>query len=278
MDKQYSENRKAIPAEIKREVETNAGHNCSVKNCPEHTYLEIHHIVFNRENNDLENLVLLCDKHHKMAHKKIIDRKSLKRYKEILNENNTIINRIAELEKVQQNLKNTDIESTQEIRAQFDENTSFLSGSKRASLINLTLSQLALSKYESETNDFYLRQANLKWKDTNLKLDALFYEENSDTDKVIDIIWLRKRYLDTNVYIKNFEERLSIYEYITNRKAKGIILFIMGKNYLKNLEELPQINKAINESSSRFTVKSYGYSDLGYSPTGISIPEFKSIG
>lgn len=278
MDKQYSENRKAIPAEIKREVETNAGHNCSVKNCPEHTYLEIHHIDFNRENNDLENLILLCDKHHKMAHKKIIDRKSLRVYKDILNENNTIINRIEQLEKTQKNLKDTDIESTNEIKAQFDENTSFLSGPRRASLISLTLCQLALSKYETETNDFYLRQANLKWKNTNLKLDALFYEENNDTDKVIDVIWLRKRYLDTNVYIKNFEERLSIYEYITKRKAKGIILFIMGKDYLKNLEELPQINKAIKESTRRLTVKSYGYSDLGYRPTGIAIPEFKSIG
>ena len=278
MDKKYSEKRQVIPAEIRREIETNAGHNCSVKNCLEHTYLEIHHIDLNRDNNSIENLILLCDKHHKMAHNKVIDRKSLRRYKEILNENNTIIERIEKLEISEENLKNSNIKPIEEIKAQFPENIAFLTGPKRASLITLTINQLALSKYENETHDYYLRQGNLKWKDKSLKLDALFYVENTDTDKIIDIIWIRKRYLDTNKYVKNFEEKLSIYEYITKRKAKGTMLFIMGSEYMKNLESLPQINKSIIESSRKLNTKTYCYDELGYKPTGISIPEFKTIG
>lgn len=61
-----------------------AGHECSVTPCKEHTYLEIHHINQNREDNRKENLILLCDKHHKMAHANVIDIKSLYAYKGIL--------------------------------------------------------------------------------------------------------------------------------------------------------------------------------------------------
>lgn len=85
MGKQYDAKRPTLSAEIRRKIEVNAGHECSVKNCREHTYLEIHHINHNREDNKIENLILLCDKHHKMAHANKIDRKSLKEYKDLLN-------------------------------------------------------------------------------------------------------------------------------------------------------------------------------------------------
>ena len=53
MKKEYDEKRPTIPAEKRREVEVEAGHKCSIKDCNEHTYLEIHHIDFNRENNEI---------------------------------------------------------------------------------------------------------------------------------------------------------------------------------------------------------------------------------
>lgn len=83
MNKKYEKSRPNIPAELRRSVETESGHHCSIKDCFEHTYLEIHHIDNNRENNVIDNLMLLCDKHHKMAHANIIDRKSLQKYKQL---------------------------------------------------------------------------------------------------------------------------------------------------------------------------------------------------
>ena len=80
VEKKYSVERPRIGAELERMVKTRAGHCCEVKNCNDHTYLEIHHIDHNRENNTLENLILLCRKHHAMAHAGKIDRKSLKIY------------------------------------------------------------------------------------------------------------------------------------------------------------------------------------------------------
>ncbi|WP_146256995.1 HNH endonuclease signature motif containing protein [Stenotrophomonas maltophilia] len=80
----YDSGRTAIPENIKREIKMEAGHECSVTGCSEHTYLEIHHINQDREDNRKENLILLCDKHHKMAHAGVIDRKSLHGYKDAL--------------------------------------------------------------------------------------------------------------------------------------------------------------------------------------------------
>lgn len=77
----YDKNRPSIPAETKRAIEVEAGHICTIKECKEHTYLYIHHINENREDNRKENLILVCDKHHKMAHKKLISRKALKDHK-----------------------------------------------------------------------------------------------------------------------------------------------------------------------------------------------------
>lgn len=82
--KTYGAERPSIPADVRRSVEVEAGHSCTVFNCTEHTYLEIHHINENREDNRVSNLILLCDKHHKMAHKGVIDRKALKEHKKLL--------------------------------------------------------------------------------------------------------------------------------------------------------------------------------------------------
>jgi len=59
---------------------------------------EIHHIDFNRENNEINNLILVCDRHHKMAHSKVIDRKSLKKYKDFLKQNNTLIEKVKNID------------------------------------------------------------------------------------------------------------------------------------------------------------------------------------
>lgn len=83
-ESKYSDPRPNIPTHISRAVNVQSGHKCAIKICGEHTYLEIHHINENREDNRVENLILLCDKHHKMAHNGVIDRKALQEYKKLL--------------------------------------------------------------------------------------------------------------------------------------------------------------------------------------------------
>ena len=85
----YDKSRPHIHAGIKRQVMTEAGHSCSVQHCSEHI-VEIHHIDLNRENNDPNNLIVLCDKHHKLAHSGQISKMDLKEYKRLLVEGPTI--------------------------------------------------------------------------------------------------------------------------------------------------------------------------------------------
>lgn len=99
-ERKYDDSRPGIPADIERSVKVEAGHNCAIKGCPEHTYLEIHHINENRNDNRGANLILLCDKHHKMAHAGVIDRKALREYKKLLQipDLNTLVERFEKLE------------------------------------------------------------------------------------------------------------------------------------------------------------------------------------
>ncbi|MEF2031714.1 HNH endonuclease signature motif containing protein [Pseudomonas aeruginosa] len=84
MSPPYIARRPSISADVARKIKVESGHCCAVAKCSEHTYLEIHHIDLDRENNDPKNLILLCYKHHKMAHANVIDRKALKQYKDLL--------------------------------------------------------------------------------------------------------------------------------------------------------------------------------------------------
>lgn len=100
MKSKYTGKRPTISADIKRAIAIESGHACAIKGCNEHTYNEYHHIDGNRENNKLENLIYLCDKHHKMSHSGEIDCKALKEYKKInLTSNQNYNTRINEINK-----------------------------------------------------------------------------------------------------------------------------------------------------------------------------------
>lgn len=90
--KKYNGNRPHIPVDVKRRIEVDTGHKCTIKGCFETRFLEIHHINRNREDNNYNNLILLCTKHNKMAHSNSsdkIDIKALRIYKNNLFNNTT---------------------------------------------------------------------------------------------------------------------------------------------------------------------------------------------
>ncbi|MGF1911910.1 HNH endonuclease [Vibrio kasasachensis] len=88
----YDKERPSLPAAIRRQVMTEAGHCCTVQHCNE-SIVEVHHIDENRENNDPSNLIVLCDKHHKLAHKGDISRMDQRKYKEMLTSEKTSTSR-----------------------------------------------------------------------------------------------------------------------------------------------------------------------------------------
>lgn len=102
--KKYSNPRPRIPATTKREVKIEARFACIV--CSERVSLNTHHIDGNRENNDPENLALLCANCHGMVHDKKISAQDLRECKRKVKEENDILSRLAqELEYFQQSRK-----------------------------------------------------------------------------------------------------------------------------------------------------------------------------
>ena len=77
-----TDERTAIPAELKRIILIEAGHRCAIHTC-RHIDTEIHHIIpwEQCKKHEYENLIALCPNCHTRADKGEIDKKSLRRYK-----------------------------------------------------------------------------------------------------------------------------------------------------------------------------------------------------
>ena len=77
--------RQAIPAEIKRQILVGAGHRCAIQTCRSSSDVDIHHIIPWEECkiHGPDNLIALCPNCHRLADRGKIDRKSLRKYKEI---------------------------------------------------------------------------------------------------------------------------------------------------------------------------------------------------
>ena len=82
--KQYQNPRKAIPESVKMQIRIEARHSCAI--CGNSSTLEFHHIDENRENNSLDNIILLCRNHHGEFHKGYIKKNELIEYKKNLTE------------------------------------------------------------------------------------------------------------------------------------------------------------------------------------------------
>ncbi|MEK7547040.1 MAG: HNH endonuclease signature motif containing protein [Patescibacteria group bacterium] len=102
--KKYSNPRPRIPAVTQREVKIEARFACIA--CTERVSLNTHHIDGNRENNNPENLALLCANCHGMVHDGKISVQDLRECKKKVKEENNILSRLAqELEYFQQSPK-----------------------------------------------------------------------------------------------------------------------------------------------------------------------------
>lgn len=277
-DPKYENLRQSIPADIRRTVEVESGHACAISRCGEHTYLEIHHINEDREDNRVENLILLCDKHHKMAHADVIDRKSLRAYKAELKKihGKSILERLETLEKLMELApKNESREPIQLVQVS-DPELPVKYSPPRAEFMYSTLEQLALAKYERDNNFFIERGAKLVKGDAQLNLDAIRQDDSLPADLVIEVRWLRKRYLDAPVWVHQIDVATSAYELITGRKARGILIYVVPKSSMKEVNTLYYTAEELEKIERKPEILIYSYEDLGFNPGAISAQLFQS--
>lgn len=279
----YDRTRPPVDAELRRALEVESGHSCAVARCGEHTYLELHHINENREDNRLENLLLLCDKHHKMAHAGVIDRKALREYKLLLKDaySSDLHQRVQKLEALLaqgMSLKFDSAEKTAEsmVQPEASAGVPFKTTARRSDLMSLTLEQLALAKYERESGMLFDRQARITRGSTTIRLDALRQDDALPADVIVEMRWLRERYLDAPIWVRQVDAAVSAYEFMTGRRAKGVLLYVVPKDDMKVLSDLPYTAAEINIAERKPDVVIYTYAELGFNPGPITSALFTS--
>lgn len=278
--KTYDGSRPSIPVELRRAVAVESGHACAVTRCGEHTYLEVHHINGNREHNRVENLVLLCDKHHKMAHAGVIDRKALQDYKRLLKEaySSNLSERIRRLEDLLTQGKSLEIEAAtlQSGAPTSDPDLPTKTVARRSQLIHLTFEQIALAKYEREKNLLLERQPRFSKGTAHVQLDAVRQDDDLPEDLIVEVRWLRKLYLDAPVWVRQVEAATLTYELITGRKARGVLIFVVPKESMKTVADLPFTAAELAKAERKPEIVIYTYSELGFDPGCISAEVFAS--
>lgn len=276
-EKSYNKPRPSISAELRRTIEVESGHSCAIKGCFEHTYLEIHHIDENRENNIIDNLVLLCDKHHKMAHANVIDKKALREYKKLLTDSrdSQIIEKLNELKTLIQDQKSNHPIS-QPTKLQPVDNRIKKLAPKRFEILNFALYHVAITHYEETHNLYFEHQVEFIKGDSRLILDALRQDDDLDKDIIIEVQYFRKAYMDSTVYASWVEKKIEIYELLTGRKAKGILLIVVGKERMTKDHYLDLTRKGIESCNRDVSLEIYSCEEVGFHPGTISASMFQS--
>ena len=266
----YDNPRPAIPAAVTRLVLVEAGHACSVKDCREHTYVELHHIDENRENNDPDNLIVLCDKHHKMAHAGKIDRKALKLYKEMLTASRDadILARIERLEAQRANGASELPVAASTDEQPVDNGITKLSAS-RSAVQAFAMCQVAITKYEQETRIYFERHVEFVTGGKRLVLDGLHQSVGDTPDVIVDFSYIRRSYLDAPAYATWLREKLEVYEVMTGRKAIGVLLGVVGRENMLRNDALPMIRQSVLDNEG-VTLKLYSFDQVGFDPGPVS--------
>jgi hypothetical protein len=275
-DKNYDGPRKKIGAEIRRKIEVESGHKCAIKDCFEHTWLEIHHVDENRDNNNPENLILLCDKHHKMSHANIIDRKSLRMYKDLLTVSiNKII--LEQFDQLKTLIRDSNYDSQPKSilseKQPIDDSIQKYAP-KRFEILDFALRHVAISHYEKVNSIYFEHQVEFVRGEDHLLLHAIRQDDDLPEDIIIEFSYLRKSYLDAPAYAQLLEKKLELYELLTGRKAKGILLVVVGRSRMKEEGYLNLTRKSVQDSKNNILLVIYDCEDVGFYPGPVSAGVF----
>lgn len=273
----YEESRPSIPADLRRSVEVESGHCCAIKGCNEHTYLEIHHIDENRNNNRQDNLILLCDKHHKMAHANVIDRKALKQYKALLVDSHAtlIAEKFEELKAliVQEKVGTPEPEKSS---AQPADELVVKQAAARSEILNFVLYHVAIAHFEKESGLYFEHQVQFTMGDTSLTLDALRQDDDLPEDIILDVHYLRKPYMDAPAYGPWLAKKLEIYELFTGRLARGVLIAVVGRERMLEGNYLDMTRKGVDSCKGKVELQVFSCEQVGFHPGAVSAAMFAS--
>jgi len=77
--------------------------------------------------------------------------------------------------------------------------------------------------------------------------------------------------MDAPVYASWLEKKIELYELLTGRKAKGILLIITGKSM-----DIPLTKEGMNECTRDIDLEVYSCGEIGFHPGAVSAAMFAS--
>jgi hypothetical protein len=140
----------------------------------------------------------------------------------------------------------------------------------RTRLSALTLEQLALARFEKERGLYVQREATLTKSGSRLQLDALHQSRNSAGDLLIEVRWIRKRFLDSPIFVQQVGAATEAYELFTGRHAEGVLILVTPDKPWANLVDLSQTSDELTRALRPPEVLVYTYAQLGFVPAALS--------
>lgn len=147
----------------------------------------------------------------------------------------------------------------------------------RNDILRFVLTQVTISHHENNSKLYFERQVEFIKGEDRLLLDALRQDDDLELDIIMEFHHFRKGYMDAPAYASWLEKKLELYELLTGRKAKGILLIAAKEGYGKK-EDWPMTLEGINEVSNPDNIEMvvYTYSEIGIKPGAISATFFTS--
>lgn len=139
----------------------------------------------------------------------------------------------------------------------------------------MALDQLAISWLERQNKKIFERRVTIKTSEGELFVDALRQDDTQEADDIVEIRWIRKRYLDAPIWASQIDSKIHLYELLTDRKAKGTLVLVVPEK-LGALDELPMIRDSVSTVKCGLEVTIVRYSDIGFDPGPITAGVFAS--
>jgi hypothetical protein len=202
-----------------------------------------------------------------MAHANVIDRKALREYKKLLSDSHDSeiskkINELTELIKGQKT--NQLIPGPTDIQP-VDEHVKRLAPD-RSEILNFCLHHVAIAYYEKQTHLYFEHQVEFLKGNSRIILDALRQDDCLAEDIIIEVQYLRKPYMDAPAYGSWVEKKVELYELLTGRKARGILLVVVGRERMASGNYLDLTKKGIEACSKNISLQVYTCEEIGFHP------------
>ena len=104
-----------------------------------------------------------------------------------------------------------------------------------------------------------------------LRLDALRQDDRLENDFIIEVVYLRKSYTDAPIYGKWLESKVDLYELFTGRKARGILMVVVGRDRMKEEGQLPLTRLGVNECERQIELEVFTCTEIGFHPGPVSL-------